>query len=1060
MAVVVTHAKVSGIADDPAAVAAGEVVPSDWNANHTLTGVGTMAEQNANAVAITGGTIDGTSIGATTASSGAFTYGSTNNVTSTTPALSYNASNSAFVNGATVAGSYLQNVMQNKSSAANSSTNFAVSNNLGTDSTYYGEFGMNSSGFSSGTPSDFFSLNNGIYFSGHDGDMSIGSGNGFKTYITWGTAGDKAHVVNASGAIGLNTNITGTTNFGTSGQLMQSAGSAATPTWSSALTGLTIDNSVIGGTAAAAGTFTTLIGGGGSANYEQITGGATGKAVQFQSLGTDTNISLAIQSKGTGAIDLAAGSSGVNISNGGTVTALTRTATGTLYTTVPTVAISAPTTAGGVQATATANLSNNVTVPTITSGGTGYTVGDTLTLVGGTFTAVSTLTVSTVSSGVITGITVAVGGVYSVVPTNPMSVTGGTGSGATFTLNNWGVSATFTITNAGSGYVEQPTVTFSGGGGSGAAAYATVGSATIIRSLSNPLSFYTPGGEAFRIGDAGVTSNSYFTAFGGNGSSELRASGPAIISSVGAANINFRTNTTLLQFLVSNTASAVNYVQVTGAATGAHPTISSQGSDANARLVLNAKGTSSGIDLLMNSARQMFIGTNGSAVNYFQTGGTASGIGLALQAQGSDTNISQVFQSKGTGAIDLAAGSSGVNISNGGTVTALTVTFGATYTVIPTVTISAPTTAGGVQATGFVSMQINAASTIAAAGTGYAIGDTITLTGGTFSSAATLTVATLSGSGVATFTVFNSGTYTALPTNPIATTSSGAGTGFQLTGLWTVKPTGTITVAGSGYVEQPTVTFSSGTAAAYATVGAEPTIRSLFGGATTSGLAVATSGGTQVKFVDASDGTRPIHLFGGSASGAGGFYQPLSGGLSYSANSGAHSFYTNGRQAGEQMRVSVTASAVNYVQVTGATTASKVVAISAQGSDTDVSLSLVPKGLGIVLVNQQTPTAVTATGTLTIANLLTQIITSTSAVAVALTLPTGTLSDAGVSGGTSAVNTSFNWSIINTGSAVGDVTLVAGTAHTIVGSVTVAVGTTGSFRSRKTATNTFVTYRV
>jgi hypothetical protein len=33
-----------------------------WNANHTLTGVGTMAEQNANAVAITGGTVSGVEI--------------------------------------------------------------------------------------------------------------------------------------------------------------------------------------------------------------------------------------------------------------------------------------------------------------------------------------------------------------------------------------------------------------------------------------------------------------------------------------------------------------------------------------------------------------------------------------------------------------------------------------------------------------------------------------------------------------------------------------------------------------------------------------------------------------------------------------------------------------------------------------------------------------------------------------------------------------------------------------------------------------------------------------
>ncbi len=39
MTITVTHAKVSGIADDPAASAAGEVLPSDWNAIHVVTGV-------------------------------------------------------------------------------------------------------------------------------------------------------------------------------------------------------------------------------------------------------------------------------------------------------------------------------------------------------------------------------------------------------------------------------------------------------------------------------------------------------------------------------------------------------------------------------------------------------------------------------------------------------------------------------------------------------------------------------------------------------------------------------------------------------------------------------------------------------------------------------------------------------------------------------------------------------------------------------------------------------------------------------------------------------------
>ena len=61
MAVTVTHAFNCAISDGPAT---GVVRPSDWNASHTLAGIGTMAEQAASSVAITGGTIAGvTTIG-------------------------------------------------------------------------------------------------------------------------------------------------------------------------------------------------------------------------------------------------------------------------------------------------------------------------------------------------------------------------------------------------------------------------------------------------------------------------------------------------------------------------------------------------------------------------------------------------------------------------------------------------------------------------------------------------------------------------------------------------------------------------------------------------------------------------------------------------------------------------------------------------------------------------------------------------------------------------------------------------------------------------------------
>ena len=110
--------------------------------------------------------------------------------------------------------------------------------------------------------------------------------------------------------------------------------------------------------------------------------------------------------------------------------------------------------------------------------------------------------------------------------------------------------------------------------------------------------------------------------------------------------------------------------------------------------------------------------------------------------------------------------------------------------------------------------------------------------------------------------------------------------------------------------------------------------------------------------------------------------------------------------------------------------------------------------------SQPAPTAKTGDATLTVAELLSRIVTATSASAVALTLPTGTLTDAGFFGGNAEVGQSFDWSVINLGSSSGAVTMTAGDDHTYVGSATVAISTTAMFRTRKTAANTFVTYRV
>jgi hypothetical protein len=347
-------------------------------------------------------------------------------------------------------------------------------------------------------------------------------------------------------------------------------------------------------------------------NRVSLNAPGTGFIPTFTTNGVDTNAGMAFISKGTGAIDLAAGSSGVNISNGGTVTAITRTAAGSAYTSFPSLAITAPTTAGGVQATATpaVMIANSAT---IASGGTGYAVNDVVTLSGGTPVVAATFTVTAVSGGVVTAVTSTNFGTYSVLPSNPVGTTGGTGSGLTLNVT-WAVGTTFTITNAGSGYVEQPTVTFSGGGGSGAAAYATVGSGTTVKTLGSTLSFSTPSSEVLRILDNNPSSQNYLQLESSGSGSIFRTAGASAnptfgFVNKGTGNFYFSTSNSVgnLQFNVAHTASAVNYVQVTGAATGNGSVISVQGSDTNASLNIQSKGTGS-INLIDGSTSTILRG--------------------------------------------------------------------------------------------------------------------------------------------------------------------------------------------------------------------------------------------------------------------------------------------------------------------------------------------------------------------------------------------------------------------------------------------------------------------
>jgi hypothetical protein len=448
----------------------GKVLTTDgtntsWstNGNGTVTsvsGTGTVSGINLSGTITSsgsltlGGTLDLSSppaIGGTAPNTGAFTYISTNSSTSVTPTLSFNASNSPYAAGATIAGSYLQHLIQNKSGTASASTNYVLSNDLGTDSTYYGEFGMNSSIYSSGTPADFFSLNNGIYFSGHDGDISVGSGNGYKLYLTWGTAGQSAHVINATGAIGLNTNITGTTNFGTAGQVLTSQGSASTPTWTSVTASAGGSNTQVqynsSGSLAGSANFTfngTTVT---TANDASISGLTVGKGGGAISSNTVVGLNSFVNNT-TGNNSVAIGNFALRFNTTGYyntavgVYSLYYNTSGIQNTAYGYNSLANNTTANnntGIGFGALQNSTTNVATLGSITGGSGYTTGTYTGVVmtlssGSTATTYPTATI-VVAGGAVTTVTITSAGVgfkdTTTVLTAPAASIGGTGSGFT-----------------------------------------------------------------------------------------------------------------------------------------------------------------------------------------------------------------------------------------------------------------------------------------------------------------------------------------------------------------------------------------------------------------------------------------------------------------------------------------------------------------------------------------------------------------------------------------------------------------------------------------------------
>ena len=152
----------------------------------------------------------------TAATSGAYAYNT----------LGYSDTN-IFASYTTDVNSYGQVIIENKSNGTAASADFIVSNNLGTATTYFGDFGMNSSNF---TGTSNLNAANSVYLYAVNTQLAIGTTSANPIHIVTNSNALDAMTIASNNAIAFNG------SYGTSGQVLTSGGTGAPPTWSSAVT--------------------------------------------------------------------------------------------------------------------------------------------------------------------------------------------------------------------------------------------------------------------------------------------------------------------------------------------------------------------------------------------------------------------------------------------------------------------------------------------------------------------------------------------------------------------------------------------------------------------------------------------------------------------------------------------------------------------------------------------------------------------------------------------------------------------------------------------------------
>jgi hypothetical protein len=170
----------------------------------------------------------------------------------------------------------------------------------------------------------------------------------------------------------------------------------------------------------------------------------------------------------------------------------------------------------------------------------------------------------------------------------------------------------------------------------------------------NGVAFTSTGG--FQLGDGTVAEPSLaFTAATGTGFFRP-ATGTALGLAVGGTNA----------LRLNAVASAVNYLSATNAATGNGPTLTATGTDTNVDFNLASTGTGS-VLLKTGGGTQFGVTNTATAVNHLSVTGAATTGTPTLAAVGADTDVGLNVATQGNGAINLAtAGTGAINLSTGG----------------------------------------------------------------------------------------------------------------------------------------------------------------------------------------------------------------------------------------------------------------------------------------------------------------------------------------------------------------------------------------------------------